>query len=229
MRFTFPLPEPHDRRTTSNRPLSIDWRICMRKLTYAAALLVALVVTGYAVANGMEGAKSATAVAGTFAATGTSTSSRTCTTTDGKTIVVTDGKYTGAATGDPDLTGAITLRAHSVINTTDNIGVVSGSLRIDSPVVIPTRSTPLSTTTVRSPVWQPDGHTARLRSSWATCLPASRQRPDSRAASSAAAPPAARPSRSAAPRASRRIRRRKEARLTGRSRPFRRPRSPLPA
>jgi hypothetical protein len=103
----------------------------MRKLTYAAALLVALVVTGYAVANGMEGAKSATAVAGTFAATGTSTSSRTCTTTDGKTIVVTDGKYTGAATGDPDLTGAITLRAHSVINTTDNIGVVSGSLRID--------------------------------------------------------------------------------------------------
>jgi hypothetical protein len=102
----------------------------MRKLTYAAALLVALVVTGYAVANGMEGAKSATAVAGTFAATGSSTSSRTCTTSDGKTIVVTDGKYTGAATGDPDLTGAITIRARSVINTTDDIGVVSGSLRI---------------------------------------------------------------------------------------------------
>ncbi len=103
----------------------------MRKLTYIAALLVALVATGYAVANGMEGAKSAKAVAGTFAATGTSTSSRTCTTTDGKTIVVTDGKYTGAAAGDPDLTGAITLRARSVINTTDNVGVVSGSLRID--------------------------------------------------------------------------------------------------
>lgn len=103
----------------------------MRKLTYIAALLVALVATGYAVANGMEGAKSAKAVAGTFAATGTSTSSRSCTTTDGKTIVVTDGKYTGAATGDPDLTGAITLRAHSVINTTDNVGVVSGALRID--------------------------------------------------------------------------------------------------
>ena len=103
----------------------------MRKLTFMAALLVALVATGYAVANGMEGAKSARAVAGTFAAAGTSTSSRTCTTTDNKTIVVTDGKYTGAAMGDPDLTGAITLRAHSVINTTDNIGVVSGSLRID--------------------------------------------------------------------------------------------------
>lgn len=103
----------------------------MRKLTYIAALLVALVATGYAVADGIEGAKSATAVAGTFSATGTSTSSRTCTTTDGKTVVVTDGKYTGVAAGDPDLTGAITLRARSVINTTDNIGVVSGSLKID--------------------------------------------------------------------------------------------------
>ena len=102
----------------------------MRKLTYVAALLVALVATGYAVADGMEGAKSANAVAGTFTATGTSTSSRTCTTTDGKTVVVTDGKYTGTATGDPDLTGAITLRARSVINTTDNVGVVSGQLRI---------------------------------------------------------------------------------------------------
>ncbi len=102
----------------------------MRKLTYIAALLVALVATGYAVADGMNGAKSASAVAGTFAATGTSTSSRTCTTTDGKTIVVTDGRYTGNATGSPDLTGAITLRAHSVINTTDNVGAVSGQLRI---------------------------------------------------------------------------------------------------
>ena len=102
----------------------------MRKLTYIAALLVALVATGYAVADGMDGAKSASAVAGTFTATGTSTSSRTCTTTDGKTVVVTDGKYTGAATGDPDLTGAITLRARSVINTTDNVGVVNGQFRI---------------------------------------------------------------------------------------------------
>ena len=53
----------------------------------------------------MGNAKSVSAVAGTFTATGASTSSRTCTTTDGKTIVVTDGKYTGTATGDSDLTG----------------------------------------------------------------------------------------------------------------------------
>lgn len=103
----------------------------MRKLTFTAVVLVALIATSYAVANGIEGAKSAKAVAGTFSATGTSTSSRTCTTTDGKTIVVTDGKYTGAAAGDPDLTGPITLRARSVVNTTDNVGIVDGRFSID--------------------------------------------------------------------------------------------------
>jgi hypothetical protein len=107
----------------------------MRKLTFAAVVLVALVATSYAVANGIEGAKSAKAVAATFTAAGTSTSSKTCTTTDGKTIVVTDGKYTGVATGatagDADLTGPITLRARSVINTTDNVGTVDGRFSID--------------------------------------------------------------------------------------------------
>jgi hypothetical protein len=103
----------------------------MRKLTYAAVMLVALVATSLAVAHGIEGAKSAKAVAGTFTAAATSTTSRTCTTTDGKTIVITDGKYTGASAGDPDLTGPITLRARSVINTTDNVGVVTGRFAID--------------------------------------------------------------------------------------------------
>jgi hypothetical protein len=103
----------------------------MRKLTFAAVVLIALVATSYAVAHGIEGAKSAKAVAGTFDATGTSTSTRTCTTTDGKTIVVTDGKYTGVAAGDPDLTGPITLRARSVVNTTDNVGTVDGRFSID--------------------------------------------------------------------------------------------------
>ncbi len=103
----------------------------MRKLTFAAVVLIALVATSYAVANGIEGAKSAKAVAGTFSATGTSTSTRTCTTTDGKTIVVTDGKYTGVSAGDPDLTGPITLRARSVINTTDKVGTVDGRFSID--------------------------------------------------------------------------------------------------
>jgi hypothetical protein len=104
----------------------------MRKVTFAAVVLVALVATSFAVAHGIEGAKSAKAVAGTFTATGSTTSTRSCTTTEGKTIVVTDGKYTGLSAGDPDLTGAITLRARSVINTTDQVGTVDGRLAIDA-------------------------------------------------------------------------------------------------
>ena len=103
----------------------------MRKLTFVAAALFALVATSYAVAHGIEGAKNAQAVKGAFAATAGSTSSKTCTTTDNKTIVVTDGKYTGTATGDADLAGAITLRARSVVNTTDGVGTVSGTIGID--------------------------------------------------------------------------------------------------
>jgi len=103
----------------------------MRRLTFALAALVALVVTGYAVAHGIEGAKTSKAVAGTFTATSAKTTTRTCTTTDNKTIVITDGRYTGTASGDADLTGAITLRARSVINTTDKIGTVDGAFSID--------------------------------------------------------------------------------------------------
>src|SRR2546423_12041758 len=103
----------------------------MRKLTYAAVALIALAATSIAVAHGIEGAKSAKAVKGEFAATAGNTTTRTCTTSDNKTIVVTDGRYTGNATGDADLTGAITLRARSVINTTDKVGLVNGRLSID--------------------------------------------------------------------------------------------------
>lgn len=103
----------------------------MRKLTFTAVALVALVATSYAVAHGIEGARNARAVAGTFTAAAASTSTRSCTTADGKTIVVTDGKYTGQAAGDPDLTGVITLRARSTVNTTDGVGVVDGHLKID--------------------------------------------------------------------------------------------------
>lgn len=105
----------------------------MRKFIYASAAVVALVATSVAVAHGIEGAKSSKAVAATFSATGSNASSRTCTTTDSKTIVVTDGKYTGtAASGDSELAGAITLRARSVINTTDQVGTVAGTLRVNA-------------------------------------------------------------------------------------------------
>jgi hypothetical protein len=103
----------------------------MRKLTLAIVGLVALAVTSVAIAHGIEGAKTAKSVAGTFTAAAGAVTTRTCTTTDSKTIVITDGRYTGAATGAADLTGAITLRARSVVNTTDKVGVVDGAFRID--------------------------------------------------------------------------------------------------
>jgi hypothetical protein len=103
----------------------------MRKLILTMAGLAALVTTSVAVANGIEGAKTAKAVAATFSASAGTTTTRTCTTTDGKTITVTDGRYTGTALGDADLAGAITLRARSVVNSTDKVGIVRGAFRID--------------------------------------------------------------------------------------------------
>jgi hypothetical protein len=102
----------------------------MRRLTLAAGLVVALVVAGVAVAHGIEGARTATAVAGTFSASAGNVSSRTCTTADGKTVVVTNGTYTGTAAGGSGLAGAITLKARAVVNTTDDVGVVTGAYAI---------------------------------------------------------------------------------------------------
>lgn len=102
----------------------------MRKLVLTMAGLAALATTSVAVANGIEGAKTARAVAATFSASAGTITTRTCTTTDGKSISVTDGKYTGVSGGDADLAGPITLRTRSVINTTDKVGIVRGAFRI---------------------------------------------------------------------------------------------------
>lgn len=105
-----------------------------RTLVGAAVAAAALGAAGMAVAHGVEGGKSVKAVSGTFTATSVSrVTQRTCTTSDGKTVVTTDGTYTGTSAGDADLAGPATLRARSTINTTDNVGVVSGTLRVDVP------------------------------------------------------------------------------------------------
>jgi hypothetical protein len=104
----------------------------MRKLILTAVSLVALVATGVAVAHGIGGTKTATAVSGTFTAAAGTVKSTTCTTSDGKTIVATRGTYTGTATGSADLTGAATIDATSVVNTTDDVGTVSGRIKIGS-------------------------------------------------------------------------------------------------
>jgi len=105
----------------------------MKKLALAAVGSAALVTAGLAVAGGMDGYKSVTAVSGTFAATTTSgkTDTRTCTTTDGKTITATRATYTGtASSGTADLNGPVTIDTHSVINTTDSVGEVDGRLSV---------------------------------------------------------------------------------------------------
>lgn len=103
----------------------------MRKLLLIVVGVAALVGAQLAVAIGLNGPRSVKAVAGTFTAAATSTKTRTCTTTDGKAIAVTNGRYKGMALGDPDLAGPIKIAAHSVINTTDDVGYVNGRLRID--------------------------------------------------------------------------------------------------
>jgi hypothetical protein len=103
-----------------------------RTVAFVTTAAAALIASGLAVAHGIDGAKTAKAVTGTFTATTASNvETVTCTTSDGKTLVRTSGTYTGTASGDPDLTGPATLQAKSTINTTDGVGVVSGSLRID--------------------------------------------------------------------------------------------------
>jgi hypothetical protein len=111
--------------------LTTNGRLLMRRLLFVAAALAALAAASVAVAEGIEGAKTAKSVTGTFSATQASVTTRTCTTSDGKSLSITLAKYTGSSTGDPDLTGPLTIRARSVINTTDNVGVVEGALRID--------------------------------------------------------------------------------------------------
>jgi hypothetical protein len=104
----------------------------MRIYTVAVAVLVALGAAGVAVAHGIKGAKTATAVSATFSASAGSVTTRTCTTADNKTITIADGRYTGtSSSSDANLSGAITLRARSVVNTTDGVGSVSGTFRID--------------------------------------------------------------------------------------------------
>jgi hypothetical protein len=102
-----------------------------RTVALVSTAAAALVASGLAVAHGIDGAKTAKAVTATFTATTASkVETVTCTTSDGKTLVRTSGTYTGTASGDADLTGPVTVQARSTINTTDGVGVVTGSLRI---------------------------------------------------------------------------------------------------
>ena len=104
----------------------------MRNLVFAAAAVAGLVAAGAAVAHGIEGgAKSATPVSGTFRATTVRASTtQSCTSSTGTTIATTKATYTGTSSGAPDLTGRATIFARSTINTTDGIGIVTGTFKV---------------------------------------------------------------------------------------------------
>jgi hypothetical protein len=103
----------------------------MRTFVLVSACVLALAAAGLAVGKSLDGIKSATAVSGNFTATTASkVQTRTCTAANGKTLVSSNGTYTGTSTGSPDLTGNVTLQARSLINSTDDVGSVAGTLKI---------------------------------------------------------------------------------------------------
>ena len=104
----------------------------MRNLALAAAAVAALVAVGAAVAQGIDGsAKSITPVSGTFRATTVRESTtQSCTSSTGTTIATTKATYTGTAAGSPDLAGRATIAARSTINTTDGVGIVTGTFKV---------------------------------------------------------------------------------------------------
>ncbi len=101
-----------------------------RLTTFALAALVALVVTGLAIADGSD-TKQTSPVSATFTATPTEkTTTVTCTGADG-TYKITRGSYEGTATGsDAVLTGKISLRTKSVVNTTTGYGYTEGKVTL---------------------------------------------------------------------------------------------------
>jgi hypothetical protein len=104
----------------------------MRTFVLVSACVLALAAAGLAVGKSLDGTKSVKAVTGNFdATTASKVKTQTCTTSDSKTLVSSSGTYTGTATGpDPDFTGNATLQARSLINSTDNVGTVTGTLKI---------------------------------------------------------------------------------------------------
>lgn len=102
----------------------------MRRLALALAATLALAAAGLAVADTFDG-KAAKSVSATFAATtASSVKTTTCTNEDG-TFADTKGTYTGtASSSDPSLNGPVKVELRSLINTTKNLGTVSGKLKI---------------------------------------------------------------------------------------------------
>jgi hypothetical protein len=97
----------------------------MRKLTWILAALAALAVASVAVAHDKLGT-GVTPAKATFTAKTATDETKTCTAADGSVWHLTHATYKGTSTGDPQLTGNLTLRTRSLINTTTGFGWTKG-------------------------------------------------------------------------------------------------------
>lgn len=101
-----------------------------RLTTFALAALAALVVAGLAIANGGDTKKTSPVSATFIAAPTEKTTTVQCIGGDG-TYTITRGVYEGSSTGsDAMLTGKISLRTKSVVNTTTGYGYTEGKLTL---------------------------------------------------------------------------------------------------
>lgn len=99
------------------------------KLWLLTAGALALVVTGAAVAHGKRDRTHTDSVSATLTATQSSVRNKTCTGTDGA-YTKFHGTWTGTATGNGRLSGALKVHGSGLINTDTGVGQVTGWLRI---------------------------------------------------------------------------------------------------
>jgi hypothetical protein len=101
------------------------------RLTSVALIAGAALAAAGVAAAGHRGTQSTQAAAATFTASSVSRmSAKTCTASDGS-YRETTATYEGtASSSDARLNGALTIRAHSVVDTTTGLGWVDGSFRI---------------------------------------------------------------------------------------------------
>jgi hypothetical protein len=88
---------------------------------------MALTIAGIAVAHKANKASKTEAAQASFTAAPDAAKTKTtqCTGTDG-TYNVTRGTYTGTSTGDPRLTGDLTIKSKTFVNTTNGLGFTEG-------------------------------------------------------------------------------------------------------
>ena len=104
-----------------------------RLVLLGVIVAVALSAAGVAAAHGRT--TSVQAASATFAATTVSNMSQvTCSVTGGDTFQATLATYSGSSlSSDPRLAGALTIRAWSLVDTTNGVGHVFGKFRIKGP------------------------------------------------------------------------------------------------